>query len=87
MNPVIPVTRRENLFQEILAIIRQWPELDRRIFSKAHYEGHSAEAISLLLQMDIQEVRAILQRCDSRLHASLGAPPSGNFRKTSRTAA
>lgn len=71
MCAVIPAIEREHLFQEILNILRQWPELDRKVFSQAHYEGQSLEAISRSLQLDVKEVSAILIQCDCQLHASL----------------
>ena len=87
MYPVIPVIERENLFQKILDVLRQWPELDRRIFSQAHYEGQSSEAISRSLKLGVKEVSAILQQCDSRLRASLGTLRNSDCEKTSLTAA
>jgi hypothetical protein len=70
--------RRENLFQEISSVFRQWPELERRVFSQAHYYGQSLDAISRSLQLDVEEVGTILKHCDRRLHASLR-----NFRNSS----
>jgi DNA-directed RNA polymerase specialized sigma24 family protein len=87
MYPIIPATEREHLFQEILDILRQWPELDRRVFFQAHYGGQSPEAISRSLPLDVKKVSAILQQCDSRLHASLGTLRHRACPKTSRTAA
>ena len=69
---------RENLFKEISSVLRQWPELERKIFSQAHYRGQSLETISHSLQLDVEEVGAILKQCNRRLHASLR-----NFRKSS----
>lgn len=77
MSGIIAMRGRENLFQEIFNALRQWPELERRVFYEAHYRGQSAEAISRSLQLDVQKVSAILQQCDSLLHASLR-----NFRKS-----
>jgi DNA-directed RNA polymerase specialized sigma24 family protein len=65
--------KRESLLQEIFAILLQWPELDRRIFSQAHYYGQSPEAISRSLQLDVKEVSAVLKYCDRRLYASLSS--------------
>ncbi len=62
---------RENLVQEINNALLQWSELERRVFSQAHYQGQSPEAISRSIQLDVKEVSVILQRCERRLHASL----------------
>jgi len=62
---------RDKLFEEISNALRQWTELERRIFSQAHYQGQSLEAISRSVQLDVREVRAILHQCDLRLHVSL----------------
>jgi hypothetical protein len=78
MPAVISKIDRENLFQEICNTLRQWPELERRIFSQAHYHGQSLEAISRSLQLDVEEVSTILKECDCRLNASIR-----NFRKNS----
>jgi len=78
MRAVIAGTKRETLLQEIYNIYLQWPELEQRIFSQAHYHGHSAEAISLSLQLDVEEVRATLKQCERQLYASLR-----NFRQSS----
>ena len=83
----VPAIEREHLVQEILDTLRQWPELDRRIFSQAHYEGQSLEAISRSLQLDVKAVSAILQQCDCRLRASLVTFGKGDIGKNSRTAA
>jgi DNA-directed RNA polymerase specialized sigma24 family protein len=71
MRAVIAGTKRETLLQEINNALLQWPELERRIFSQAHYHGQSPEAISRSLQLDVEEVSSILRRCESRLYASL----------------
>ncbi len=70
--------KRESLMQEICNVLRQWPELERTVFSHAHYRGESPEVISRSLQLDVEEVTAILKECDRRLHGSLR-----NFRKNS----
>jgi DNA-directed RNA polymerase specialized sigma24 family protein len=64
-------TEHEYLFEEILAVLRQWPELDRTVFSQSHYSGQSPEDISRSLHLDVQEVGTILKQCECRLHASL----------------
>jgi hypothetical protein len=63
--------KRESLLQEISGILRQWPQIDRKVFSQAHYCGQSAEAISRTLQLKEEEVRQILKECEHRLHYSL----------------
>ena len=72
-------TKRETLLQEINNAFLQWPELDRRVFSQAHYHGKSLEAISRSLQLDVEAVSTILEGCERRLYASLRS-----FRKTCR---
>jgi DNA-directed RNA polymerase specialized sigma24 family protein len=62
---------RDDLLNEISRILLKWPELERRVFSQAHYYGQSPEAISSSLRLDEKRVRTILQQCDSRLHAAL----------------
>jgi DNA-directed RNA polymerase specialized sigma24 family protein len=79
MYRVIPKVEREHLIREILNELRQWPELDRRVFWQRHYEGKSLEAISRSLQLGVKEVRAVLLLCDCRLHASLGPFRKSNF--------
>ena len=71
MPAVIARLKREKLFREIVKTIDEWPEIERRIFSQAHYQGQSLEAISRCLQLDVNEVNSILRRCERRLHASL----------------
>jgi hypothetical protein len=77
MPAVIEKTKREHLFQEISRAIRQWPELEREVFTQAHYHGQLPEAISRSLRLDIEEVSRILRQCDHRLQTSLR-----NFRKS-----
>jgi hypothetical protein len=79
MRAIIAQTERQTLLQEINNVFLQWPELERRIFSQAHYCGQSPEAISRSLQLDLEEVSSILKRCERRLYASLRS-----FRKSSR---
>ena len=64
-------TEHEYLFEEILAVLHQWPELDRAVFSQSHYSGQSPEDISRSLHLDVREVGTILKQCDYKLHASL----------------
>jgi len=63
--------KREDLIQKIFNALRQWPELERRVFAQAHYHGQSLEAISCSHRLDVKEVSMILKRCDRRLHNSL----------------
>jgi hypothetical protein len=63
--------KRENLFQEISKAVSQWPEREREIFAQAHYQGQSQEAISSSLQINTEEVSAILRLCEHKLHSSL----------------
>jgi DNA-directed RNA polymerase specialized sigma24 family protein len=62
---------RDDLLREISSILLKWPELERRVFSQAHYYGQSPEVISRSLRLDEKRVRTILQQCDGRLHAAL----------------
>ena len=78
MRAVIAGTKRKTLLQEICNAFLQWPELERRIFSQAHYYGQTPEAISRSLQLDVEEVRATLKQSERRLYTSLR-----NFRKSS----
>ncbi len=71
MQAVIAGKEHETLLQEIKTAFLQWPELERRVFSEAHYYGKSPEAISRSLELDVEEVSSILKRCERRLHASL----------------
>jgi len=66
---------RENLFQEIRSALLQWPELERGIFSQAHYGGKSLEEISRSVQLDVKDVSAILKACGRRLNASIRGLP------------
>ena len=71
MRGAISKIERENLFQEIRNTLLEWPELDRRVFSQAHYHGQSPETISSFFHLDVKEVRTILKECDRRLNASI----------------
>ncbi len=79
MPGVISKIDREDLFQGICNTLLKWPELERRVFSQAHYHGQSLETISRSLQLDVEEVSKILKECDLRLNTSIR-----NFRKDSR---
>jgi DNA-directed RNA polymerase specialized sigma subunit len=65
--------KHENLVQSIFSALNRWPELERCIFSWAHYNGQSIKDIAHFLQLDVEEVRTILRRCDLKLYASLDA--------------
>jgi DNA-directed RNA polymerase specialized sigma24 family protein len=67
----IESTEHEYLFEEILGVLRQWPELDRTVFSQSHYSGQSPEDISRSLHLDVKQVGTILRQCEYKLHASL----------------
>ena len=71
--------KRDELLREIFGALRQWSELERNVFARAHYHGQSLETISRLLKLDMKEVTAILSRCDRRLYSSLR-----EYRKSSR---
>jgi hypothetical protein len=75
--------KREYLIQEIFNALRQWPELDRRIFAQAHYHGQSLEAIPCSHRLDVEEVIMILKRCDRRLHTFLREFRKGSCEKPS----
>ena len=62
---------RDDLFQEIFNTYRHWSELERSIFSLAHYRGQSSESISRTLRVDVEEVSETLKACNARLHESL----------------
>jgi DNA-directed RNA polymerase specialized sigma24 family protein len=62
---------RDDLLKEISSILLKWPELERRVFSQAHYYGQSPEAISRSLRLDEKRVHTILQQCEGCLHAAL----------------
>jgi DNA-directed RNA polymerase specialized sigma24 family protein len=71
MPAAITKMERDDLLREISSILLEWPELERRVFSQAHYHGQSPEAISRSLRLDEKRVRMILQQCDGRLHSAL----------------
>lgn len=71
MSAVIIKGKREDLFREISNVLKKWPDLERRIFSQAHYQGLSTESISDSLELDVKEVCSILRKCDRELFISL----------------
>jgi DNA-directed RNA polymerase specialized sigma24 family protein len=62
---------REDLFEEIFHTVRQWPDLEWKVFARAHYYGQSPGVISRSLHLDTEAVSAILKRCDRHLQTSL----------------
>ena len=71
MSAVIFKGNRENLCREISNVLQKWPELERRIFARAHYQGQSPESISHSLKLDVNKVSSILRNCDKDLLNSL----------------
>ena len=71
MSAVIVKTRREDLFREITNALREWSDLERKIFTQAHYGRQSPESISRSLKIDTERVNTILRQCDRKLQASL----------------
>ena len=71
MSAVLLKGNREDLFREISNVLEKWPELERRIFAQAHYQGLSPEIISDSLELDANEVGSILRKCDRELIDSL----------------
>jgi DNA-directed RNA polymerase specialized sigma24 family protein len=63
--------KREDLFQEILDSVREWPKRDQWIFAQSHYHGRSLKMISISLHLDAEEVRVVLQHCNRELYAKL----------------
>ncbi len=62
---------RELLSQAIVDVLMSWPEIQRRVFEQAHYQGRSVEEISGSLGLSATNVRMILENCDRRLRAAL----------------
>ena len=71
MSAVLLNSKREDLFREITGVLHNWPDLDRRIFFQAHYQGQSTESISRSLKVDEKKVHTILKKCERELHTSL----------------
>jgi len=84
MLAVIEKRKREDLFREIFHAVRQWPELERKVFTLAHYHGQSLEDISRSLKLDFEEVDAILKQCERGLHRSLRNFVGNDFEDASR---
>jgi RNA polymerase sigma factor (sigma-70 family) len=62
---------RELLSQAILDALVSWPEDQRQVFVRSHYEGQSIEDIAQSLRLSADSVRSILDRCDHELHAAI----------------
>ena len=62
---------RKQLFMKIVSTLRQWPDLEQKIFIQAHYDGKSPITISGHLKLDVDEVNGILKRCNLKLLNSL----------------
>jgi len=62
---------RELLCQAIVDVLRSWPELHRRVFEQAHYQGDSVEKISGSLGLSATDVSTILKSCDRKLRLAL----------------
>jgi len=71
MSAGIEKKKREGLIKEIISVLGQWSERERSVFSQAHYQGQSVDAISRSHQLNVEEVQQILKQCERRLHASL----------------
>jgi len=82
MQSVIARIERENLAKEISNALYLWPEIDRQIFSLAHYDGQSLETISRSARLSVDEISEILKRCDQRLHESLKSFRRSSCRQT-----
>lgn len=78
MPAVTKKVKHNDMLREIFGTLNQWSELERTVFSRAHYNGQSPEAISRSFKLDVNEVKAILRQCDRRLYDSLR-----KFRKSS----
>ena len=71
MSAIITKIKREDLLQEIIKILNQWSDIDRKIFTRSHYLGQSLETIALSFKLDMKQVTTILKQCDDRLRTSL----------------
>lgn len=69
---------RELLSERIMEVLRSWPELNRRVFVRSHYQGESVEDISVSLGLNAIQVRQILENCDRKLRAALKSFRIGN---------
>jgi DNA-directed RNA polymerase specialized sigma subunit len=64
---------RDMLFGAIIAEIRSWADLPRRIFMQVHYGGKSVEEIAYLSGCSTAEVSQILETHECRLRSALKA--------------
>jgi len=71
MSAVLLKEQREDLFREISGVFDTWPDLERSIFSQAHYQGKSPEMISHALNVELDEIDFILRKCERELLTSL----------------
>lgn len=62
---------RDLMYETIVAEIRSWAELPRRIFTQFHYAGESVQEIASQLGCSRREVLGILQAYDLKLRKSL----------------
>lgn len=62
---------RELLSQAIMDVLKSWPELHRRVFEQAHYQGDSVQKISGSLGLSATDVSTILESCDRKLRWAL----------------
>jgi DNA-directed RNA polymerase specialized sigma24 family protein len=63
--------KREDLVRTIAGVFRHWTDLERQIFSQAHYQGKTPEIISHSLNVESNEVDGILHKCEQELRISL----------------
>ncbi len=62
---------RDLLANAIIASLRSWPEMERRIFVEVRYCGKSSEEVARLLGLQPAEVSRVLEHCELRLHRAL----------------
>ena len=77
-------TRCDDLLGGIFNALGQWSELERDIFTRAHYRGQSVKSIAQSMGMDKPRVVAILKECDRRLYNSLSKYRRSGWGKGSR---
>ena len=86
MSAVLIKGKREDLFREITGVLHKWPDLEQKVFARAHYHGQSLETISNSLNVDVQKVSSILEKCDRELLFSLRNYREGRNSKQSSAA-
>jgi DNA-directed RNA polymerase specialized sigma24 family protein len=74
---------RKDLSEAIVDVLESWPELDRQVFTKSHYQGESADSISNSEGLSVPEVRTILDLCNRKLRQSLSDYRRGAFNRWS----